>query len=460
MAQQANAGRSAAMAELHQHTALLITTLILVVLSIVAIFAPGFGIIHGNMLGGGNQVTLELATSDGSELSEDDCTKAVSVLQARANSLYEHGVEVVALGDNKVGVRVPNSYDAETVANSLPGTGRVELVSQLDISDADELELLTSSNSSTDDSELTLSEGTYSAFITSDNITAAQVVISGSGASTVYAVQVTFDADGASAFAQETEELASSYGIIAVVLDGKVIATPYVSSKIEGNQVNISGNFTRDEAYAFAAKLNSDELPCTATVGASESFTDVCAGHAPKVAVLVLVLIAIAAGFGLKRLYGSVAWTATASLIATTIVGLGIMCIVARFDFVILGTWELAGGICVALASLAASAAAAYTYHAQRVSGLSVRKSQQVAASFMMLFEHCYLAVIVVALVATFFVSGGFAEFLWALASGLVAEVVLAYLFKQPALCVFSAPDVAGAEALGSDGAPSAKQAE
>lgn len=443
MAHKANAGRSAAVAELRHHTALIAVSALLVLLSVVALFAPGWGVMPGNMLGGGTQVTLNLATTDGSELSSDQVSGAVSVIKKRAGSLYEFGVEVAAGADNTVVVSVPSMYDADDVAESLVGAGHVEFVSQLDISDADELELLSSNPDS-----LTLAEGTYTAFITSDNITAAEVVTSGSGTSATYYVQVTFDESATEAFATETEELADSYGTIAVVVDGEVVATPYVSQKIESDTVTISGEFTRDEAYALAAKLNTSELQVEATVGESSAFSDICGGMAPWVSVLVLVVLGAALSFGFAKAFGSVALFTGISLVATAICGLGIMAVVALFGHVILGMWELGAGIVVALLSVAASVLGAYTYHHDRLDGASVRKSQQNATSSMSFVERCYVLIIVAAFVATFVVKGGLCEFFWALASGLTAEVILSFLLKTPLLCVFSAPDTLDAPAI------------
>lgn len=444
MAHKADAGCSAAFAELRQHTTLIAVSALLVILSVVALFAPGWGIMPGTMLGGGTQVTLNLATSDGSELSSEQVSSAVSVIKKRSESLYEYGISVAQGSGNTVEVKVPSMYDAADVAESLVGTGHVEFVSQLDISDADELELLSSDSAQ----DLSLAEGTYSAFITSDNITSAQVLTSGSGTSATYYVQVTFDEEAKEAFATKTEELADSYGIIAVVVDGKIVATPAVSSKIESDTVTISGDFTRDEAYALAAKLNCAELEAEATVGESSTFTDICGGVAPWVSVAVLILLGVALSFGLSQVFGTVSYFAGVSLVATAFCGLGILAVVALFGHVILGNWELAAGIVVALLCVAASALGAYSYHHERLGGASVRKSQQIATSSVLFVERLYLLIIVAAFIATFFVRGGLCEFFWALASGLTAEVILAFTLKVPLLCVFSAPDTLDAPAI------------
>lgn len=400
MTNQAASSRGPVTAELSRQATKLTISAVILVISIVLFVLPATSIMRGTILGGGNQVTLSV--SDAAYDSD-----VVSVLKKRADNLYERNLSVEAVDENTVVVRVPALYDAQSVAESLVGTGHVEFVSQLDISDADELELLTSSPDS-----LTLAEGTYSAFMTSDNIVGAKVISSGSGDSAYYYLQISLDQEGTEAFAAETEELASSYGVIAFVVDGSIVSTPYVSEKIESSEITLSG-FTRDEAYALAAKLNNDELPLTLTVGQSSSFEDVCGGFAPYVALAALVAIGVVADIAFVALFGRAGLVGALSLVATAVVGLGIMSILALFDFVILGTWELGAGISVAVLSLAATGLGAYTYHKARIDGSSVRKSQQLAAASMLFAERIYVAIVVVALIATFFTSNPISEFLW-----------------------------------------------
>lgn len=428
MTNQAASSRGPVTAELSRQATKLTISAVILVVSIVLFVLPATSIMRGTILGGGNQVTLSV--SDAAYDSD-----VVSVLKKRADNLYERNLSVEAVDENTVVVRVPALYDAQSVAESLVGTGHVEFVSQLDISDADELELLTSSPDS-----LTLAEGTYSAFMTSDNIVGAKVISSGSGDSAYYYLQISLDQEGTEAFAAETEELASSYGVIAFVVDGSIVSTPYVSEKIESSEITLSG-FTRDEAYALAAKLNNDELPLTLTVGQSSSFEDVCGGFAPYVALAALVAIGAVADIAFVAMFGRAGLVGAWSLVATAVVGLGIMSILALFDFVILGTWELGAGISVAVLSLVATGLGAYTYHKARIDGSSVRKSQQLSAASMLFAERIYVAIVVVALIATFFTSNPISEFLWSLAAGLTAEVILAWLFKEPMLCVLTASD-------------------
>ena len=48
---------------------------------------------------------------------------------------------------------------------------------------------------------------------------------------------------------------------IAVIIDGKVIATPLVSKVFTGGESNLTGNFTKEEAAAMAAKVNAAPRP-------------------------------------------------------------------------------------------------------------------------------------------------------------------------------------------------------
>lgn len=460
MASMAARGRSIAAAEAKRQAAKLVLSLIVIIACVVMFVLPSMGIKRGVLLGGGTSVELTLANADGSAASEEDIATSLAILKKRANSLYEQDLEIQDLGEGKLCVRVPALYDAESVAHSLVGTGHAELVSQLDISDADELELLQSSPEN-----LTLAADTYSAFVMSENITAAKVVTSGSGDSVTYAVQLTLDAEATQAFAEETEELSSSYGLIAVIIDGEIVSTPYVSSKIESSEITISGGFTREEAYSIAAKLNTDELPLTLTVGEATQFEDVCAGAAPWVAFGVALALGLVVALVLARQFGHVGWLAFWSLASVVLVGLGAMSILALFDFVILGTFELVSGVVVALASLVASGVAAYSYHKERACGTSVRKCEELSLKSMFLAEKFYAFVCVAALVVTFFVSAPASRIAWTLFAGLAVEVVLAWLLKEPVLRILTMPDTLegakdGEDAETSEATSSANDAE
>ena len=79
-------------AEINRHAGAFVVAVLLVIASVVALLAPGWGIPLGTLLGGGNRVTLTASATDGSTASADDVATAASSLNARAAALYEKGV--------------------------------------------------------------------------------------------------------------------------------------------------------------------------------------------------------------------------------------------------------------------------------------------------------------------------------------------------------------------------------
>lgn len=77
-------------------------------------------------------------------------------------------------------------------------------------------------------------------------------------------VMVTFDAAGASKFAQLSG--ANVGKPLAIVLDGKVLSAPVIYEPITGGQAQISGGFTSEEASQLAVALQSGALPVVFTV--------------------------------------------------------------------------------------------------------------------------------------------------------------------------------------------------
>lgn len=66
-------------------------------------------------------------------------------------------------------------------------------------------------------------------------------------------IYVTFTSDAAKAFADLSEKNIGQG--IAVVINGRLLSVPFVMCRIDGGKVEISGNFTEEEAEQFAEAL-------------------------------------------------------------------------------------------------------------------------------------------------------------------------------------------------------------
>ena len=231
-------------------------TAVLLAASLVALFLPVWGIPLGVDLAGGNAVTLTATDyADGTGAAD-----VLTVLRRRVDALEQHDVQVSQTGDDTFELRVPSNYDAASVADALTRGGALELVRVDSISDADVLQKLQNNASN-----IELEQGSYDAFVTSDEVKGASVVSQNYYGMTYYGISVSLDASGASALSDATEDLSQdgASGQIAVVMDGTIIASPSVSKKIEGGKINISGGFTEDQAYAYASAIAGGQLRCS-----------------------------------------------------------------------------------------------------------------------------------------------------------------------------------------------------
>lgn len=347
-------------------------TAVLLVASLVALFLPAWGISQGVDLAGGNAVTLTASGYEDGKGAAD----VLAVLRARVDALKEHDVQVSQTGDDTFELRVPAGYDASSVADALTQGGSVELVRVDSISDADVLQKLQNNASN-----VALEPGSYDAFVTSDEVKGASVVSQSYYGMTYYGISLTLDADGSSALADVTGELSAdgASGQVAVLMDGTVIASPSVSSKIEGGKINVSGGFTESQAYAYASAIAGGKLPCSLSQTEPAETGATLGDDAAGIVVAAFLIVSIVVCAVCARMFGAAGRVCADAATVAVILSLGVLTVLARFDVVILGRMELVGLLVTELVALAAGACVAARYHAERAAGSSVRKSQQVA---------------------------------------------------------------------------------
>ena len=425
-------------------------TAILLVASIVALFLPMWGIPLGVDLAGGNSVTLTASDyADGAGAAD-----VLAVLRNRADALEQHDVQVFQTGDDTFELRVPAGYDAASVADALTQGGSLELVRVDTISDADVLQKLQNNASN-----VTLEQGSYDAFVTPDEVKGASVVSQSYYGMTYYAVSVSLDADGASSLADVTEDLSQdgASGQIAVVMDGTVIASPSVSTKIEGGKINISGGFTEDQAYAYASAIAGGKLPCSLSQAEPAEVGVTLGDEAPQIVLAACVAVSLIVGIIVARRFGMAGSVAADAATVSVLLALGILTLVARFDVVILGRMELVGLAATELCALIAGTCVAARYCSERAAGASVRKSQQVACGTE---RHRLMgvaaAVLALAVIVAIIVPGHNRELAVCVACGMAALVYALAVAVPTQLALYTVGDAAA----GSDDAACVQDAE
>ena len=79
-------------------------------------------------------------------------------------------------------------------------------------------------------------------------------------------VTLSFNSDGAEAFAELTKSIAGTDRLLGIVLDGQAISEASVGPQFEaagisGGSASISGNFTAEEARELEVQLRGGSLP-------------------------------------------------------------------------------------------------------------------------------------------------------------------------------------------------------
>lgn len=410
-----------------KQAALLAFTLALCVASAIGFTPLPERISQGFDVQGGVNVTLAATRPDGGEPTTEDMSSTASIVESRVDALGVPGVVVHKEADSII-LQVPGSVDTSSIVEGVSRVGHLELVRIDDIGDAEALSKIMAGGSGVE-----LEVGSYTAFLDGSSVTRAEV--SRANGADGYAVDVTFDSEGAQKFSDVTAELAGSSGRIAVVVDGVVRSAPAVQSRIEGGAVSISGGFTEVEAKALKASLDFGSLPvelaetetapAPAALGEGGLSRVILAFFASTAAVVVFLLV-VFRGLGIL---------VPASLAVEAMLYLGALALLSRFGFFALTVASLVATALVAALSVGSTVLLLDRVRGQAKSG----KKPKAALSFglsrgmkgAVLGEAATFAV---ALVLSFVLGGAARCFLLALAAGMVCDAVALVCFKAPAL--------------------------
>lgn len=288
---------------------------------------------------GGTELTY--ATPEGTESSRVDEVASILGKRLDARNTVSYDVDVQDDGTT-IKVSVPQTDDADSLAETIGKTGKFELARVDDIGDAEALAKIQNGTEGVE-----LEEGSYTAFLDGSHVSSSSITYSSSSSSSdssglTYAVNITFDSEGAEKFAEVTKELADSNGQIAIIVDGVVESAPSVSSEITGGQVSISGGFTLDEASSLKSSLDSGTLPVAVTYEGSGTRAALLGEHTYTKLMLALfggiVVIALASAFAFRASALLVALTPAVALA----MGVGLLSLASYSNVFVLTLWSLA----------------------------------------------------------------------------------------------------------------------
>ena len=275
-----------------KNTFTLVALAVVLVVAVVISTPLGERITQGLDIRGGLSVILSATHGDGAEVTQDEMDTAIAVVENRVNKLGASEATVQQQGDSSILVQIPGVEDSEAALSIIGTTGVLEFVDLRDITDEDVVERIESY-----ETNFEIDPSCYTAFMTAESIDKVSVGQESEG-SAYYAVNLDLDSAGTKAFATVSEELVSTHGKIAILLDGVLQSAPAVQSAILTGDVAITGNYTLTEANALKTVLESGSLPVTLSFSESRVVGPTLGQDSLRAG-----LIAVLAGFAIVLLY-------------------------------------------------------------------------------------------------------------------------------------------------------------
>ena len=315
---------------------------LVVLLVVLAVCVVGFTpldqkITQGLDIQGGVSVIMTAGKPDGSAVTEADMDSAVAIVTNRVNSLGASEATVQRQGANQILIQIPGATDAQAAIDTMGTTGTLEFVDLNDVADQGALARIEAGETG-----VTLAPGTYSAFMTGDEIQSVSIGQASTG-SAYYAVNLHLNGVGTKAFSDVTTILAPTHGRIAILLDGVVQSAPAVQVPITNGDVSITGNYTLADAQEFKTVLESGALPVTLEYSES-SFVGPTLGQDSLTQGLVAVVVGFAVILAyLLFFYRGLGLVTAGALVVFGIVYLGIFALLSANGLFALSLPGLAG---------------------------------------------------------------------------------------------------------------------
>lgn len=426
---------------------LMILTTLLVVVSVVLFMPPAEKINQGLDIRGGLSVVLTAKTDDGSAITAEDMETSRSIIESRVNALGASEATVQVQGTDQVLVQIPGLEDTQAALSTIGRTGQLVFARLDSFTDAEVKKKIEEGDygqfatveddyghsfRTEEEVPLDVEPGTYTPLITGEDITNV-TVDRASETSAYYAVNVTLNGEGTTAFAEATAELASSQGQIVIILDDEVESAPAVQSEIPNGQVSITGNYTIDEAKALQTVLESGSLPVSFEYSQSQVVGPTL-GQDALFAGLIVVLIGLAlVMLYLMFFYKGLGIINASAMIVFAILYLGILAGLSAFGLFSLSLAGLAGIVLTIGMAADSSILTVERFREEIRMGRSVRAASITGVRHAILTSiDADLVSMVSALSLFFLASASVKGFGLTLALGIICDIVMMLVFKAP----------------------------
>lgn len=407
----------------------LVVILAALIASLVLLYPPQDKITMGLDIQGGVSVNLSASTNDGSAITSDQMNQAQQVITNRVNASGASAATVQQQGSNSFLVQIPGAQEnSQAILDTLSSQGILEFVNVNDIQDEN---VRTYIQQGLTGMNLKESGVSYTAFMTGDSV--SNVTVGRPQGSASYAVNLDLDSEGTSQFAKVTSELVSTHGQIAILLDGVVESAPAVQAAITNGQVQITGNYTAEEANQLKTIINSGSLPVSlhieqaSTVGPTLGQNALFSGIMAALIGLALVII------WMLVFYNGLGLLPAVSIIIMSVVYLGLLAGLSQLGWFSLTLPGIAGIIVNIGMAADSSILIMECFHEQIRQGKSV-KSASVSGVHEGIFTSIDADVVtlVSALILYFVAMGDVRGFGLTLALGIICDLVIMFLFSGP----------------------------
>lgn len=207
-------------------------------------------------LQGGLQVLLEADLPEDTVVSAEEMEVARSIMENRTNALGVSENLLQVAGERRIVGEFPGVQDAEAVLATIQQTGLLEFVD----TGSTYLEpgTVIKTDLAADGAAVEAAEGeiVYHTVMTGRDLKTVGVATDQLGS---YQIDFTLSTEGSTIFGDHTAANIGRY--LTIVLDKEVISSPRIESAIYGGAGTISGQFTPEEANAFAVQLRYGSLP-------------------------------------------------------------------------------------------------------------------------------------------------------------------------------------------------------
>jgi preprotein translocase subunit SecD len=246
---------------------------------------------------GGTQLLLQLkSTAERPKITSADLATVRQTIANRLDGLGISNTTIVAIGNDRLRVRLPGVSDPQTAARVIGSTARLEfreqkigtqgklsaelaVLQQLKSQQASlkqpiSQQALAKTQAAIDRQYQEIGKLFNRPTITGQRISAARPQQLGAGQ---WEVAIEFDKAGGNAFAELTKKLAGTGRSIGIFLDDDPISTPVVGTQfaatgIIGGRAVIQGNFTAQTANYLAIQFRSGALPVPLEIVATEQY--------------------------------------------------------------------------------------------------------------------------------------------------------------------------------------------